>query len=572
MRALAPALALAAFTVAGCSTQPQINNYATASHGFNNGAGTNTGSGTTSSSGTGGGTTSGTTTGGASTGGGSGTTGMPDSGPPPVASGIEFVGTSHPFLGVDYQASYSINPVNTFNFRVAATDDGGVPNTPVSFAAGASNAQGSALLDVSGTPVPSDAGFSLNSDSQGNVSAQIQSGTFAGQVSVIATVTLPNGKTASVSGSSSVVGTQPSRGNAGISCKPVNLPVFSGNNPVCALKSDYDGTTTCTVILGDRFGNAIGISVPVHFYAEAGLWQSQTVNTPDYGQSSTTNLPGTAVNTLKTAQASLPLDVSPLAGEPSTSGLCLGTVPRTYNPRDGLVTVMAAFTGEEAFTDEFALGYWQPGDPFFDLPQPFVDSDDSSVWHPGDICAGSSTDGGCDGPNHRWDGNTNVWVENWIVYTGDPVTTTWDPSPAPTILGLPAYGWVTWADQSINIPAAQTICNVTSPSAGEPTGFQSQYPVAPFGANPTDQLGMTASQIPTCDAGYIIVDGGMVLNTICNYQAIVTGFSAGFTNKYQVTETTFQDGGGAPYCIYSSATLFADTADTSQNCGIAIGP
>ncbi len=562
-------LAFAATAAAACSPTSPVNTFATASHGFNN-AGT---TGDSTSGGLSGSTSTGGSTGGSTgiastTAGGSGsTTGAPDSGPP---SGIEFVGTANPFLGVDYQASYSLNPVNTFYFRVSADDDAGIAGIPVTFVTGASNAEGSYLLDNK-VPVASDAGFTVMTDTVGNASAQVQAGTFAGQVSVIASVVLPSGATASVTGSSSVVGTQPSRGQSGMSCSPVNLPVYSGNNPVCAVKSDYTGTTTCTVRLGDRFGNAISTSVPVHFYAEAGLWQSQTVNTPAYGQSSGTNLPGVAVNTLQTAQSALPQDVDPLADEPSIAGLCLGSVPRTYNPRDGLVTVMAAFTGEEAFTDEFALGYWQPGDPFFDLAQPFVDNDDSSVWKAGDVCAGSNTNGTCDGPNQQWDGNASVWVETWILYTGDPVTTVWSPSPAPTIQSLPETGSVTWADENINIPAVQTTCSVSAPTSGEPTGFQSTYPALHTAATPPDALGMAASQIPICDAGTIVTDAGMVSNGICWYQTIITGFNQGFTASYQVSETTFQDG-GSPYCVYSSASIFADPVDTSQNCGNAFGP
>jgi hypothetical protein len=478
------------------------------------------------------------------------------------------VGTANPFLGVDYQAAYSVTPINTFHFRVASSMDAGCPDASVSFVAGASNAEGSSLLDSTGAPVPADGGFSAFTDFQGNVSAQLQSGSQAGQVTVIATVVLPNGHPTSASGSSSVVGTQPNVANCGITCSPVNLPVYSGDqNEPCAIKSNYPGSTTCTVHLADRFHNAIGISVPVHFYSEAGVWQKQTVNTPSYGD--TTDPPGVATNVLKTDQSTLPVDVDPIPGEPSYMGTCLG-LNRTYNPRDGLVTVMAAFTGEEAFQDLFATGNWQPGDPFVDLPQPFVDSDDSSAWKPGDACAGSSSDGGCDGPNSQWDGNANVWVQSHVLYTGDPVTVTWTPAVAPTIYGMAEIGSVTWADENINNPASQTVCNVTAPSSGNPQGLTCTYPIPPAKADPPDSLGMDAIQVQICDAGMIPVDGGMQSNTICSYLTVVANYPMGFTNSYQVATSTGHDAGPA-YCINATAALFSDPVLASQNCGTVFG-
>jgi hypothetical protein len=479
------------------------------------------------------------------------------------------VGTAFPYLGVDYQAAYSINPVNSFNFRVVSASDAGCAGASVTFITGAANAQGSSLLDAQLMPVLADSGVTAVTDARGNASVKLQAGQVAGPVSVIATVILPNGSPASATGTSTVVGTQPSVANSGITCTPVNIPVYSGNNnPVCAINSNFPGTTTCTVSLADRFKNAISIAVPVNFYTEAGNWQSQTVNTPDYGVVTTT--PGRAINILKTDQATLPQDVDPLSDEPSYGALCLNTVQRTYNPRDGLVTVMASFTGEEEFFAQVP-GPWQPGDSFVDLPQPFVDNDDSSFWKPGDTCAGTSTDGGCDGPNHQWDGNGNVWVQNRILYTSDPASTSWNPMPGPTVYALPEQGQVTWADVNLNYPTSATVCTVTAPTAGEPSGFICSYPILGNAADPQDSLGMYAKQIEVCDAGYIVLsDGGTLANDVCNYQFIVTQFSGGFTGTYQVSSNQGHDA-GPTYCIQSSAKLGMGQVAASQNCGIVYG-
>ena len=54
------------------------------------------------------------------------------------------------------------------------------------------------------------------------------------------------------------------------------------------------------------------------------------------------------------------------------------------NPRDGLVTLVAYAAGAEGFDDQNQSGTWDLGEPFDDLPEPYVDADDNGQWSPGE--------------------------------------------------------------------------------------------------------------------------------------------------------------------------------------------
>jgi hypothetical protein len=169
-----------------------------------------------------------------------------------------------------------------------------------------------------------------------------------------------------------------------------------------------------------------------------------------------------------------------------------------------------------------------------------------------------------------WDGNANVWVESWILYTGDPATTVWNPAVGPTVGALAVTGDVTWADVNLNVPASQTICDVSAPTSGEPQGFSCTYPFGATAASPPDSYGMgkTPAQVEVCDAGYIILaDGGQQANQVCSYLTVVSEFGSGFTGIYQLTDSSTTMGG--QYCINSSCKIFADGPDLSQLCGTA---
>jgi hypothetical protein len=132
-----------------------------------------------------------------------------------------------------------------------------------------------------------------------------------------------------------------------------------------------------------------------------------------------------------------PIDVAPLpadnnqwpyhrAAEPSISPA--GTL--VFNPRDGLVTILAYTTGEEFYTDKDPVtGAWT----FIDQSKPFVDTDDNDTFNGADICP----TGTWAPANGVWDKDTTVWTETHILYTDrpkpDPQYSYIVPNPFPSV-------------------------------------------------------------------------------------------------------------------------------------------
>jgi hypothetical protein len=202
------------------------------------------------------------------------------------------------------------------------------------------------------------------------------------------------------------------------------------------------------------------------------------------------------------------------------------------------------------------------------MPQPFVDNDDSSVRKPGDICVGGAANGTCGGPNHQWDGNNAVWVENRILYGGSPLVSNgdaglttmeglsiWEPTGLDVMVGPPWEGQVLWPDINLNTPPGATTMvtnyNVTQQFAVCPSGpgcgaapTTTYFSAGGPGGGPGDTLGMNFTRLglpnsgnPLCDAGYFIADGGaQVSNPYCTYDTVISGFSGGFLGSYQVLD------------------------------------
>jgi hypothetical protein len=161
----------------------------------------------------------------------------------------------------------------------------------------------------------------------------------------------------------------------------------------------------CTVAIADRFSNKIPFATKLFFMTEAGAV------TPSAETNEGTE-PGMATVTLRT-QDPRPQNVPPFSDEPRT-----GSAPLYNNPRDGLVTLIVATTGEEEFQDLNGNGQYDPGEPFVDMGEPFVDMNDNNMWDPGEQYIDVNGNGKYDGPNGVWDGNTLIWKPTWVVWTG----------------------------------------------------------------------------------------------------------------------------------------------------------
>jgi hypothetical protein len=248
---------------------------------------------------------------------------------------------------------------------------------------------------------------------KGQVQLTLWSGTLQGTAIVTITATA-GGQTKRIDVSSPIVGAKASGRNVSIECSPRNVPALVDTD---CTRSRVDTPFKCTVTLGDRFSNVVGISTTVKYQSEAGIVGTPPT-TPMYPMPDL----GKATGTIGTIGGVLPLDVFPISGEYSLAfdDQChpSGPVP-VHNPRDGIVSVIAMMAGEEGFIDKNGDGSHNPGEPFIDLPEPFVDSNDNGVQDAGEFFQDLNGNMRWDAANGMWDESTTLWTETRVVYTGN---------------------------------------------------------------------------------------------------------------------------------------------------------
>lgn len=102
---------------------------------------------------------------------------------------------------------------------------------------------------------------------------------------------------------------------------------------------------------------------------------------------------------------------------------------RVNNPRDNLVAMIAVTTGEEGYDDNNNNGQFDPGEPFIDLTEPFVDSNDNATWDINERFVDTNGNGRWDGKNGTYDASTLIWAQERILWTGWPHPTDHNESP-----------------------------------------------------------------------------------------------------------------------------------------------
>jgi len=144
-------------------------------------------------------------------------------------------------------------------------------------------------------------------------------------------------------------------------------------------------------------------SLNVFYLAEAGTLSTITGET-DY-------------NVIYSVQGghSGPVDVEPVNGEPSRTG----SLGEEYNPRDGVVTLLAITAGTEAWTDLNDNGVRDSNEPFVDIGEPFLDVDDNGVYDVGEEYFDTNGDGEWTGPNGQFDAETMISAQTKLIWTGE---------------------------------------------------------------------------------------------------------------------------------------------------------
>jgi hypothetical protein len=249
---------------------------------------------------------------------------------------------------------------------------------------------------------------------RGQVQLSLASGTLQG-TAIVTIMATAGGQTKRVDVSSPIVGAKVSGRNVSIECSPRNVPALVDTD---CIRSRVDTPFKCTVTLGDRFNNVVGVSTTVKYQSEAGI-----VGTPPTTPMFPSPDLGKATGTIGTVGGVLPVDVFPVSGEYSLQfdDQCHPTGPMpTHNPRDGIVSVIAMMAGEEGFIDKNGDGIYNSGEPFIDLPEPFVDSNDNGQQDAGEFFQDLNNDLRWNPANGAWDESTTLWTETRVVYTGKP--------------------------------------------------------------------------------------------------------------------------------------------------------
>jgi hypothetical protein len=244
----------------------------------------------------------------------------------------------------------------------------------------------------------------------GTVSIVLHSGTVADTRTVSVEGTAGGNTRTATSPNIAIVGAKASGSKVSLTCTPRNVPGFANHN---CIKSLVDGQITCTVTLADRFNNVLGVSTVATFASEAGV-VGPPAATPQYPSATL----GRASTYININGGDLPIDVAPLAGieESQTVTTTCGTL--VHNPRDGSASVLVMVPGEEGFVDVNGDGVYTLGEPFIDLPEPFVDANDNNTKDGNEFYLDVSGNGQWDGPNGVWDANTTMWAETRVVYSG----------------------------------------------------------------------------------------------------------------------------------------------------------
>jgi hypothetical protein len=89
----------------------------------------------------------------------------------------------------------------------------------------------------------------------------------------------------------------------------------------------------------------------------------------------------------------------------TTQGICSVTL-RSQNPRpaNGRVVVLAYALGEESFTDQNGNGIYDSGEPFDDMPEPFLDINENGIREATEPFVDTNANGVYDGRNGKFNG------------------------------------------------------------------------------------------------------------------------------------------------------------------------
>ncbi len=234
--------------------------------------------------------------------------------------------------------------------------------------------------------------FSKEAVGTATVTADFYDGTYSAEKSITVNFVPPTGRFLPVSDSLSLV------------CDSENIGALRPGRPKIVVPCHFSARTAAGCPL--PLSAFMGVEGIAHLKAEAGsLYVERDYWTGELKLFHSTH-----------GGPSDPVDVDPVEGEPSRAG----PLGQTFNPRDGVVTLLVAVRAREAFDDLNGNGEYDPGEPFDDIGEPFLDVDDDGVYTPGidPWYHDTNGDGQYTGPNGTYDATTYAAASFKMVWSG----------------------------------------------------------------------------------------------------------------------------------------------------------
>lgn len=264
--------------------------------------------------------------------------------PPGPLNAISFVSATPTTVGIK---GTGLNEVSELVFQVQTTNGGPLPNQTVTFSP--NTVVGGIQLEPT----------SAVTDANGRVVTRLRAGTVQTSVRVTATATQINSgvetKVSTVSSNLTITTGLPDQDSVSLSLSTHNAEGL-----------DRDGTqVTATIRAADRFNNPAPDGTSFAFRTNGGA------------------IAGSCI---------------------MTNGTCSATW-RSQNPRRPRTQILAFGIGEESFVDLNGNGRYDAGEPFQDLPEPWLDNDLDGVYDAGsEEFQDFNSNGVRDGPNGKFTG------------------------------------------------------------------------------------------------------------------------------------------------------------------------
>ncbi|WP_226648358.1 Ig-like domain-containing protein [Microbulbifer variabilis] len=313
---------------------------------------------------------------------------------PPELGSIEFVSAEPKIISIRGSGG---KETSTLYFKVLSKDDLPISGAKVNFSLATETGDASLVSNFGTT------------NSAGEVSVLVSSGTVAMPVRVIASVTVPDGKSISTVSDELVI-------SVGIPDQNSFSVAASILNPG---GDSYDGaTSTITVRAGDFFNNSIPDGTAITFTTEYGRitgscttvdgncsvdWTSQNPRKPASYKFLDDNGQMSSLRTIENTDC-------PVPGVPSRGAPCPVSLGQPYGARS---SILAYALGQETFVDANSNGRFDTGEDFEDLPEAFLDhNEDGAFGNKGN--AGSCYLDGC--PEVAGDEDWSADLNNNQVY------------------------------------------------------------------------------------------------------------------------------------------------------------